>query len=243
LNDMASTGHTFAHLLHPIQPTLQFFLTTAPLSRLLQATVTQDDLGTSLMIFFGQTATHLPQAVHFCSRIRARPFSITMASKGHTFLQVPIPTQPYEHASGPPYISAAAAQSLIPEYSYLLTLLLQSPRQITLAVSGAFSTASTPMISAIWAAAAAPPTGHPSDGAFPATTASAKASHPLKPQAAQFAPGSAFRTGSILSSTSTANFFEANDKPTPNTAPSPPNIKTGMNMFSSIRTTTFTYRA
>src|SRR5690554_2548113 len=93
-NEMASAGHTLAHLLHPMQPTLQFFLTTPPLSRLLQETLTLDDLGTSLIRFFGQTTTHLPHAAHFDSITRASPFSTTMAPNGHTLAQAPIPTHP-----------------------------------------------------------------------------------------------------------------------------------------------------
>ena len=57
-NVIASTEQTFAHFLHPIQPTLQFFLTIAPLSKLLHATVYSLHFGVISIIPLGHAATH-----------------------------------------------------------------------------------------------------------------------------------------------------------------------------------------
>ena len=70
-----------------------------------------------------------------------------------------------------------------------------------------------------------PPTGQPFNSAFPSQIAFAKASHPAKPHAPQFAPGSASRTGGKSGSTSTANFFEAYPNPNPKIKPSPPILR------------------
>src|SRR5690606_37177437 len=93
-NVIASTGQTFAHFLNPIQPTLQFFLTTAPLSKLLHATVYSLHFGTISIIPLGHAATHFSQALHLDSMTVARPSIITIASKGHALTQFPRPTQP-----------------------------------------------------------------------------------------------------------------------------------------------------
>jgi len=48
---MAECWHTFEHFAQPMHPTVQFFLTTAPLSMLEHATVYSLDFGTILIIF------------------------------------------------------------------------------------------------------------------------------------------------------------------------------------------------
>ena len=84
-----------------------------------------------------------------------------------------------------------------------------------------FSPASCPMIAAIFAAAAAPPTGQAFTGASPFAMAAASPSHPGNPQPPQLLPGSSSLTCISLSSTSTANFFPATPRNSPIKSPTP----------------------
>jgi len=78
---MAECWHTFEHFAQPMHPTVQFFLTTAPLSMLEHATVYSLDFGTILIIFLGQDATHISHALHLDSTTLATPFTSTIASR------------------------------------------------------------------------------------------------------------------------------------------------------------------
>ena len=62
----APTSHAFMHLPQPIQPTLQTFIVSAPLSQLEQRTTACFFSGTKLMSPFGHAAVHLPAAAALC---------------------------------------------------------------------------------------------------------------------------------------------------------------------------------
>ena len=112
---MASTGHTFTHLVQPMQATSHFFLATAPLSSDWHKTRTLFFKGRMLIISLGHALIHFPQPVHLFSRITGIfPSYHLIASKGQTLKQSPIIKQAFLHAIGPRATSAASAQLFTP---------------------------------------------------------------------------------------------------------------------------------
>jgi hypothetical protein len=90
---MAPASQIFWHSAQPIQPARQFALTTRPLSMEWHKTRTFALSGTISINFFGQTATHFPQAVHFFVSTRAMLSTIFIALNGQAFLQLASPIQ------------------------------------------------------------------------------------------------------------------------------------------------------
>lgn len=72
----ASNWHTFSHILQPIQPTEQAFMTSLPLSFELHCTRCFCSYGTSSIRCFGQAAIHLPQALQASLSTTAMPSTI-----------------------------------------------------------------------------------------------------------------------------------------------------------------------
>ena len=81
------------------------------------------------------------------------------------------------HVLTPLYIPFESAHSFVPAQARNATFFSALP-------------ASTPRMAAIFSATEGPPAIQPEAGASPFTTASAKASHPAKPQPPQFPPES-----------------------------------------------------
>lgn len=96
---------------------------------------------------------------------------------------------------------------------------------LTNAVIRFCSPAATPIISPIFSATGAPPTGQAEISASPFTIAAASPEHPAYPQPPQLLPGSASHTFVSRSSTSTANFCPATPRNTPMNRPTPPTIR------------------
>ena len=90
----APTSHAFMHLPQPIQPTLQTFIVSAPLSQLEQRTTACFFSGTKLMSPFGHAAVHFAQPRHFAGSIDAMPLQMLIAPYSHTAAQSPMPMQP-----------------------------------------------------------------------------------------------------------------------------------------------------
>src|SRR5690606_8008628 len=99
---IACCGQALTQRLHPIQPTWQLLLVSAPLSLDLHITEYFFVLSMSSIRFFGQAATHLPHALQRSSMTLAIPPTIMMASKGHALMQSPCPRHPYTQALCPP---------------------------------------------------------------------------------------------------------------------------------------------
>ena len=116
----------------------------------------------------------------------------------------------------------------------MFAALEQLPLHITCATCFSPVSAATPIISPIFAATAAPPTGHALTGASPFTIAAATPPQPGYPQPPQFAPGSTSSILASLSSTSTANFCAAKANTAPNINPMIPNNITAFNISTIL---------
>ena len=79
--------------MQPMQPTLQIFMTAAPLSLLLQAGMIFCFSGMSLTMSFGQASTQAPQPTQFSRSTRATPSMMCMASNWQALAQLPRPMQ------------------------------------------------------------------------------------------------------------------------------------------------------
>ncbi len=112
--EMACSGHSLTHFWQAMQPTSQYFLTVAPLSRVEHSTATFSPLGTMRMRWRGQASTHFLQATHFSSMMRAMPSSVTMASKAQARVQLPRPRQPAGQTLVADVTRSAATQSAMP---------------------------------------------------------------------------------------------------------------------------------
>ena len=96
---MAPNAQTFWHLPHPIQPALQAFITTAPLSFDTHDTYTARFFGhflRSSIIILGHAFTQAPQAVHLSGSTSGSPVAgfMRIASNAHETTQSPNPRQP-----------------------------------------------------------------------------------------------------------------------------------------------------
>ena len=118
----------------------------------------------------------------------------------------------------------------------------QVPPHFTKATLRMLSPAFCPMILAIFAATASPPTGQPFTGASPFAIAFAIASHPAYPQPPQLFPGSCSLTCCSFSSISTANFFPANPRKSPRSSPVPPTITAASMISMLIRHSSFLFQ-
>ena len=155
-------------------------------------------------------------------------------------MHVPNPKHPNLHSFAPPFSAFAALQSDIPSYSYLFLALWQLPLQSIFATSLSPQLSLTPIICAILLEQSLPPTGHPFVGALPSTIAFASPPQPGNPHPPQLAPGSTSSIFSTLSSTSTANFFEAYARIAPNINPNIPNTNTELSIDTYFTPSIFT---
>ena len=91
---IAPVGQFFWHFMQPMQEALQTFIATAPLSLLLQSTVTLEAFGIISMIFCGQVLEQIAQPMQRRGSTWAMPFSMQIASCGQAAAQSPQPRQP-----------------------------------------------------------------------------------------------------------------------------------------------------
>ena len=106
----ASNSHVLTHFRQPIQPMVQTFIVSLPLSQLEQRTTACFLRGTKLMRLLGQASTHLEQPLHFAGSIFATPLQTLTAPYSQALTQSPIPIQPYRQLEIPPARKVEAEQ-------------------------------------------------------------------------------------------------------------------------------------
>ena len=79
--------------MQPMQPALQTFITTPPLSWLEQPGWMRRLSGMSLTMLLGQMSTHAPQPTQFARLTWAMPLTMCMASNWQARTQLPRPMQ------------------------------------------------------------------------------------------------------------------------------------------------------
>ena len=105
---MAWEVQPLTHLVQAMHPLVQEARTLGPFSWLEQLTTACFFTGSIVMTLFGQVLAHRPQPTQRRGSICAMPFSMQIASAGHTSVQLPYPRQPKVQAEAPPNSSLAA---------------------------------------------------------------------------------------------------------------------------------------